>query len=87
MKFVERMNMYSAREACIRNNWCTRMDNTEYSNVLMIAEREFANHEELIAAIEEMASLIYSGSELDAECEVSHIAGIIFRQCVERFVE
>jgi hypothetical protein len=63
------------------------MDNAEYSNMLMIAEREIKNHAELIAAIEEMTGLIYSGSVLDAEFEISHIAGIIFRQCVERFAE
>jgi len=86
MKFVERLNRDLVRNACIKNNFCTRMGNAEYSNMLMIAEREIANHKELIAAIEEMTSLIYSGTSVEG-LTPEDIAGIIFRECVDRFCD
>lgn len=86
MEFVERLNMDAVRNVCIKNKFCTLMNNEAYSNMLMIAEREIKSHEDLIDAIKDMASRIYSGSiDPDNYLMLENVAGILFRECVDRF--
>jgi hypothetical protein len=88
MKFVERLNMDAVRNACIKNNFCTLMNNEAYSNMLMIAEREIISHDDLIIAIKEMASRIYSGTtDHSSYLRLEDVAGILFRECVDRFCD
>ncbi|CVK21559.1 hypothetical protein [Sporomusa sphaeroides] len=88
MEFVERLNMDAVRNACIKNNFCTRMNNEAYSSMLMVAEREINSHEELIDAIKEMASRIYSCSaDPNNYLMLENVTGILFRECVDRFVK
>ena len=86
MKFTERLNMDAVRQICIEKRLCTRMDSAEYSNMLSIANREINSHTELAASIEEMASLIYSGSA-ESEYTVENVASAIFIYCVDRWAE
>lgn len=79
MKFMSLLRGNLVQSLCIKYDWCTRMTNEEFNDMLEIVQTQ-----ECELAIQNIAPRIYAYS--DTEMTVYQIAGELFRNAVIRFV-
>ena len=80
MKFVSILSGNLVQSLCIEYDWCTRMTNEEFNDMLEIVQTQ-----ECELAIQNIAPRIYAFS--DTEMTICEIAGELFRNAVTRFVD
>ena len=79
MKFNSILSRNLVQSLCIEYDWCTRMTNEEFNDMLEIVQTQ-----ECELAIQNIAPRIYAYS--NTEMTVCEIAGELFRNAVTRFV-
>ena len=80
MKFMSILSSNLVQSLCIEHDWCTRMTNEEFNDMLEIVQTQ-----ECELAIQNIAPRIYAHS--NTEMTICEIAGELFRNAVTRFVD
>ncbi len=84
-KEVRTLDREDLRSLCIKQNWCTRADNEEYSELLDMTTGEITTDDIVV-----IADVIYSLSSLDSDHDTkehfSNICFLLFKTC-NTFIE